>query len=149
MICRFNVNPNPPNSVFFESYERLFLLNRRSAKPKPCSQILLDQVNCFRMYGSRTMDGGRLPAHSPVCRSVAKLKTARQRKRELVGKVEGRKSWAEINPELVKEARRFRRRLPKGGQRSLRAVAEELAMLGYVNERGAPFSPSSVQSMLP
>ena len=82
-------------------------------------------------------------------RLVAKLKTARQRKRGLVGKVEGRKSWAEINPELVKEARRLRRRSPKGGQRSLRAVAEELAMLGYVNERGAPFSPSSVQSMLP
>ncbi|WP_234685698.1 recombinase family protein [Bradyrhizobium monzae] len=81
-------------------------------------------------------------------RLVAKLKAARQRKRELVGKVEGRKSWAEINPELVKEARRLRRRSPKGGQRSLRAVAEELARLGYVNERGVPFSPSSVQSML-
>lgn len=78
-------------------------------------------------------------------RLVAKLKAARQRKRELVGKVEGRKSWAEI---LVKEARRLRRRSPKGGQRSLRAVAEELAKLGYVNERGVPFSPSSVQSML-
>jgi len=81
-------------------------------------------------------------------RLVAKLKAARQRRRELVGKVEGRKSWAEINPELVKEARRLRRRSPKGGQRSLRAVADELARLGYVNERGMPFSPSSVQSML-
>ncbi|MCD9109968.1 recombinase family protein [Bradyrhizobium japonicum] len=81
-------------------------------------------------------------------RLVAKLKVARQRKRELVGKVEGRKSWAEIDPDLVKEARRLRRRSPKGGQRSLRAVAEELAKLGYVNERGVPFSPSSVQSML-
>ncbi|MEY9421126.1 MULTISPECIES: recombinase family protein [Bradyrhizobium] len=81
-------------------------------------------------------------------RLVAKLKAARQRKRELVGKVEGRKSWAEIDPQLVKEARRLRRRAPKGGQRSLRDVAEELAKLGYVNERGVPFSPSSVQSML-
>ncbi|MCK1413266.1 recombinase family protein [Bradyrhizobium sp. CW4] len=81
-------------------------------------------------------------------RLVAKLKAARQRKRELVGKVEGRKSWAELNPQLVKEARRLRRRAPKRGQRSLRAVADELARLGYMNERGAPFSPSSVQSML-
>jgi DNA invertase Pin-like site-specific DNA recombinase len=81
-------------------------------------------------------------------RLVAKLKAARQRKRELVGKVEGRKSWAEIDPQLVKEARRLRRRAPKGGQRSLRDVAEELVKLGYVNERGVPFSPSSVQSML-
>lgn len=81
-------------------------------------------------------------------RLVAKLKAARQRKRALVGKVEGRKSWAEINPQLVKEARRLRRRSPKRGHRSLRAVAEELAKLGYVNERGVQFSPSSVKSML-
>lgn len=81
-------------------------------------------------------------------RPVAKLQAARQRKREVVGKVEGRKSWAEVNPQLAKEARRLRRRSPKGGQRSLRAIAEELAKLGYVNERGVPFSPSSVQSML-
>ncbi|MCK1632644.1 recombinase family protein [Bradyrhizobium sp. 162] len=81
-------------------------------------------------------------------RLVAKLKAARQRKRELVGKVEGRKSWAEIDSQLVKEARRLRRRSPKGGQRSLRAVAEELARLGYLNERGAQFSASSVKSML-
>ncbi|MBR1033856.1 MULTISPECIES: recombinase family protein [Bradyrhizobium] len=81
-------------------------------------------------------------------RLVAKLKAARERKRALVGKVEGRKSWAEINPQLVKVARRLRRRSPKGGHRSLRAVAEELAKLGYVNERGVQFSPSSVKSML-
>ena len=81
-------------------------------------------------------------------RLAAKLKAARQRKRELVGKVEGRKSWAEIDPQLVKEARRLRRRSPKGGQRSLRDVAEELARLGYVNERGARFSAPSVKSML-
>lgn len=81
-------------------------------------------------------------------RPVAKLKAARQRKRELAGKVEGRKSWAEIDPQLVKEARRLRRRAPKGGRRSLRNVAEELARLGYVNERGARFSASSVKSMM-
>ncbi|MET4374799.1 DNA invertase Pin-like site-specific DNA recombinase [Bradyrhizobium sp. LB12.1] len=81
-------------------------------------------------------------------RLVAKLKAARQRKRDLVGKVEGRKSWAEINPQLLKEARRLRRRAPKGRQRSLRDVADELARLGYVNERGARFSASSVKSMI-
>jgi hypothetical protein len=81
-------------------------------------------------------------------RLVAKLKAARQRKRESAGKCEGRKSWTEVNPELVKEAKRLRRRSPKGHQRSLRNIAAELARLGYVNERGARFSPSSVQSML-
>ena len=79
---------------------------------------------------------------------IAKLKAARERKRAAVGKCEGRKSWAEINPELVREAKRLRRRSPKGHQRSLRDVAAELAKLGFLNERGAPFSASSVQSMI-
>jgi DNA invertase Pin-like site-specific DNA recombinase len=77
---------------------------------------------------------------------VAKLKAARDRKRAAAGKCEGRKSWAEINPGLVREAKRLRRRSPKGHQRSLRDVAAELAKLGFVNQRGAQFSASSVQS---
>jgi hypothetical protein len=47
----------------------------------------------------------------------------------------------------VHEAKRLRRKT-KAGQRSLRAIAAELATLGYVNERGAVFSPSAVASML-
>jgi hypothetical protein len=70
------------------------------------------------------------------------------RKRAEAGKCEGRKSWAEINPELVREAKRLRRRSPKGHQRSLRDVAAELAKLGFVNERGAPFSASSIASIV-
>ena len=35
---------------------------------------------------------------------VAKRKAARDRRRAAAGKCEGRKSWAEINPELVHEA---------------------------------------------
>jgi hypothetical protein len=42
----------------------------------------------------------------------------------------------------------LRRRSPKGGQRSLRAIAAELAKLGYQNQRGAVFSPSAIKSML-
>jgi DNA invertase Pin-like site-specific DNA recombinase len=83
-------------------------------------------------------------------RLVAKLKAARERKRAASPnhKCEGRKSWAEINPALVREAKRLRRRSPKGHQRSLREVAAELANLGFVNERGGLFSASSVQSIL-
>jgi DNA invertase Pin-like site-specific DNA recombinase len=81
-------------------------------------------------------------------RLVAKLKAARDRKRAAAGKCEGRKSWAEINPELVREAKRLRRRSPKGHQRSLRDVAAELAKLGHLNERGAIFSAASISSML-
>jgi DNA invertase Pin-like site-specific DNA recombinase len=81
-------------------------------------------------------------------RLVAKLKAARERKRERTGKCEGRRSWAEINPELVHQAKRLRRRSPKGHQRSLRKVAAELAKLGFVNERGNVFSAASIRSLL-
>lgn len=81
-------------------------------------------------------------------RLVAKLKAARERKRTAAGKCEGRKSWAELKPDLVQEAKRLRRKSPKGGQRSLRQIAVELAQRGFMNERGAQFSPSSIAAML-
>jgi DNA invertase Pin-like site-specific DNA recombinase len=81
-------------------------------------------------------------------RLVAKLKAARERRRATVGKCEGRKSWSEINPNLVREAKRLRRRSPKGHRRSLREVASELAKLGYKNERGSVFNAASVASMV-
>ena len=78
---------------------------------------------------------------------VSKLRGAREREKAATGKCEGRKSWAEINPELLNQAKRLRRS-PKGHQRSLRDVAAELAKLGFVNERGVEFSAASVASML-
>jgi hypothetical protein len=80
---------------------------------------------------------------------VAKLKGARDRKRVLTGKkVEGRKSHAELRPELVALVRQLRRKRPKGGQRSLREIAAELAQRGIMNERGRAFSAPSIASML-
>jgi DNA invertase Pin-like site-specific DNA recombinase len=79
---------------------------------------------------------------------VAKLKGARDRRRALTGKCEGRKSHAELNPDLVREAQRLRRRSPKGRQRSLRDVAAELAQLGYLNINGKPFAAMSIKSMV-
>ena len=81
-------------------------------------------------------------------RLVAKLKAARDRKRAVTGKCGGRKNWAQIDPELVAMAKQLRRRLPKGGQRSLRQVAAELAKRGHFNQRGAVFSAASVASIL-
>jgi DNA invertase Pin-like site-specific DNA recombinase len=80
-------------------------------------------------------------------RLVNKLKAARDRKRATGVKVEGRKSWAEINPEMVALAKQLRRKT-KAGQRSLRDIAAALADAGYVNERGAVFSPTAIASML-
>jgi DNA invertase Pin-like site-specific DNA recombinase len=82
-------------------------------------------------------------------RLVVKLRAARERKRAAAGKCEGRKSWAEINPDMVRAAKRLRPRSEKGRhKRSLRDVAAELTKLGYVNQLGAAFSASSIKSML-
>jgi hypothetical protein len=40
------------------------------------------------------------------------------------------------------------RRSPKGGRRSLREIASELAAVGYKNKNGAPYSASCVKSMV-
>jgi DNA invertase Pin-like site-specific DNA recombinase len=80
--------------------------------------------------------------------TVAKLRGARERKRREVGKCEGRKSHAELRPELVALVRQLRRRRPKGGQRSLRAISAELAARGFLNENDRPFAAASVKSML-
>ena len=80
--------------------------------------------------------------------TVAKLAAARKRKREATGRCEGRKSLGELYPDVVALARRLRRRRPKGGQKSLREISAELAAAGYVNERGRPYNPKSVASML-
>jgi hypothetical protein len=64
------------------------------------------------------------------------------------GKCEGRKSYAESNPELVPAAKRPHRRSPKGHRRSLREIASDLAAMGYTNRNGAPFSASCVKSMV-
>ena len=54
----------------------------------------------------------------------------------------------ELRPDVVALARRLRRKRPKGGQRSLRDVAAELAQRGHLNEQGRPFSAASARSML-
>jgi DNA invertase Pin-like site-specific DNA recombinase len=79
---------------------------------------------------------------------VAKLAAARKRKREVAGKCEGRKGYAETNPELIALVKQLRRKKPKGGQKSLRTIAVELSALGHLNERGKPFNPKSVSAML-
>jgi DNA invertase Pin-like site-specific DNA recombinase len=81
-------------------------------------------------------------------RLVMKLRGARERIRETQGKCEGRKSYAERDPELVLAAKRLHRRSPKGHRRSLREIAQELMAMGYANSRGAPYSASCVKSMV-
>jgi DNA invertase Pin-like site-specific DNA recombinase len=94
-------------------------------------------------------------------RLVAKLRGARERKRLETGKCEGRMSRARREElagdlqvavmlgEAIQMAKRLRRANPKTGQRlSLRKISAELAVAGYLNERGKPFNPWSIQNML-
>jgi DNA invertase Pin-like site-specific DNA recombinase len=83
-------------------------------------------------------------------RLVQKLRGARDRKSAALGRrIEGRKGYAEINPDLIRKARRLYRRNPKTGERrSLREIAHELARDGHVTKSGKPFSASQVQRLL-
>jgi DNA invertase Pin-like site-specific DNA recombinase len=77
---------------------------------------------------------------------VAKLRGARERKRREDGKCEGRKSHAELRPDVVALVRQLRRRRKR--RLSLRKISAELAERGFVNEHGRPFSAASINSML-
>lgn len=82
-------------------------------------------------------------------RLVAKLKAARDRKRQAGEKVEGRKSHVERRPEAVALAKQLHRKNPVTHKhKSLRKVAAELAAAGHRNERGQPFNPKSVRAMI-
>ncbi len=96
-------------------------------------------------------DLGRLGAVAEFEKAtlVAKLAAARRRKRTATGrKVEGRKSHAEQRPEVVALAKALARKKPKGGRLSLRAVAAAMAAQGHLNERGRPYNPKSIATML-
>jgi DNA invertase Pin-like site-specific DNA recombinase len=80
--------------------------------------------------------------------TVAKLASARKRKRDAGVKVEGRKSHAELRPEVVTLTRQLARKRPKGGKRSLREIAAELEAQGHLNERGKRYAAKSIASML-
>lgn len=86
-------------------------------------------------------------------RLVGKLKAARDRKRATGVKVEGRKTYAEIDVRdhdgrMIAMARRLRRRSPKGGQRSLRTISAELAQAGFLSRTGKPYAATAVARML-
>jgi len=87
---------------------------------------------------------------------VAKLKAARDRKRERTGKkVGGRKNYAELNPSLVERARWFavqahpeRTKAMPHRALSLREISAALANEGYRTRSGRAYSAMAVRSML-
>jgi DNA invertase Pin-like site-specific DNA recombinase len=89
-------------------------------------------------------------------RLVAKLRGARERRREAVGKCEGRRTLRELHPDAVRMAKRLRRTNPQTGKRrSFATIAAELSKAGYFNSacyRGTsasrPFSPATIRAMV-
>jgi hypothetical protein len=81
------------------------------------------------------------------------LRATEDRTHQMVAEVEhwrDRAARAEqwLRTILVALVRQLRRRRPKGGQRSLREISAELAMRGFMNERGNAFSAASISTML-
>jgi DNA invertase Pin-like site-specific DNA recombinase len=79
---------------------------------------------------------------------VAKMKAARDRKIAAGEKCGGRRSHAELRPEVVALAQELRRKRRKRGRLSLRGISAELAARGHSNGAGRPFSAISVNNML-
>lgn len=79
---------------------------------------------------------------------VSKLAAARARKKAATGRCGGRKPLADTHPQAALLAKQLRRKKPKGGTMSLRAIAAELAAAGHLNERGAPFNPRAVLELV-
>ena len=79
---------------------------------------------------------------------VKKLRTAREHKKEKTGKCEGRKSWTESNPELIREIKKLRRK--KKGHENLMSwskVANELNRMGYRNQSGNDFTGTAISKI--
>jgi DNA invertase Pin-like site-specific DNA recombinase len=74
---------------------------------------------------------------------VSKLRGARERKKAITGKCGGRKSHAELHPEVVAMAKEMH-----ADGLTLREIASNLFVGGHTSKNGKPFTPQSVSNML-
>jgi len=79
---------------------------------------------------------------------VKKLRTARERKRAETGKCEGRKGYAELMPEVVREIKRLRRKRKGMPKRTYKKVAEELNRQDFKTLSGKKWTGQAVQDVL-
>ena len=63
-------------------------------------------------------------------------------------KVEGRKGYAEISPDMVRLAKRLHRYPVNGQRRSLREVSSALAQAGHVTSAGKPYAAAAIARMI-
>lgn len=79
---------------------------------------------------------------------VRKLLKAREKIRSEKGKCEGPKSYKEFNPELLREAKRLRRKRKSRVRRTYKEIAELLNEQGYKARNGNLFNANSVRALL-
>ena len=80
---------------------------------------------------------------------VLKLRVARERKRASGSKCEGRKSYKETAPHIIKEIKMLRRK-PRGIQKrkTFKEVAEVLNNKGYATSSNKPFTAMNVHKII-
>jgi DNA invertase Pin-like site-specific DNA recombinase len=80
---------------------------------------------------------------------VLKLRVARERKRALNGKCEGRKTHQQLNPNTVALARKLHRKPHHTDKRmSYRDISAAMAAQGHLARSGKPYGSSAIKSML-
>jgi DNA invertase Pin-like site-specific DNA recombinase len=112
-------------------------------KSEGITLIAADSLDCFTdetptAVINRQILGG--VAQFDKSMSVAKLRGPRDKKRAKFGKCEGRKSMLERNPYIVQAAKR----LAGEKRRSLREIAAELDVQGFVAKSGKAFAADVV-----
>jgi DNA invertase Pin-like site-specific DNA recombinase len=80
--------------------------------------------------------------------TVLKLRAARERKRRAQGKCEGRKSYGEIKPEVLKELKRLHRKPRNGRRLTAKKIAEKMTAAGFTTADGKPFTGNNVSTIL-
>ena len=79
---------------------------------------------------------------------VLKLRVARERKKMMVGKCEGRKAYNERKPEVIKEVKRLRRKPRKGKRLSLERTVDALHDSGFTTATGKQFTISRLKNLI-
>lgn len=79
---------------------------------------------------------------------VKKLRVARERKKAKTGKCEGRKSYSESNPEIIREIKRLRRKSKNRKPMSFSQIATYLNDNGHRTLTGGLFTTANVQMLL-
>jgi hypothetical protein len=82
-----------------------------------------------------------------VCRAL-EGGTAPNHKRATGLKVEGRKNYAEINPDMVAMARKLQRYKVQRRKRMLREIASELEKAGFITGNSKPYAAAAVVKMI-